>query len=253
MTITNRSDLDGMIRVGRLVGLAHAWLATQIEAGMTTAELDERGARFLRAHGARSAPQLTYGFPGFNLISVNDEIVHGIPGPRRLEPGDLVKLDITAELDGFVADAARTIPLPGGPPVAKRLARAARQSFTAGIAVARAGQPVRSIGRAIERSARKAGFAVLRELTGHGVGRTIHEDPTVPNFADPAERAILREGMVLAVEPMLSAERATVVEAGDGWTLRTHNGSWAAHYENTIVIRRGHPIILTDPEVDVAA
>lgn len=116
MTISNRSDLDGMQRVGRLVGEAHAYLATQVSPGISTAELDERGARFLRARGARSAPQLTYGFPGFNLISINDEIVHGVPGHRRLAPGDLVKIDITAELDGFVADAARTIALPAAPP-----------------------------------------------------------------------------------------------------------------------------------------
>ena len=246
MTISNRSDLDGMTRVGRLVAMAHAFIASHIEPGISTGELDERGARFLRSHGARSAPQLTYDFPGFNLISVNDEIVHGIPGSRRLAAGDLVKIDVTAELDGFVADAARTIALPGAAPVARRLARVTRQAFAAALEAAVPGEPVRRIGRAIERTARKAGFAVLRELTGHGVGRTIHEEPTVPNYDDRSLRAVLREGMVLAVEPMLASAPATVVDAPDGWTLKTSNGAWAAHHENTIVVRRGRPLVLTE-------
>ena len=248
MTVSSRGDLEGMQRVGRLVAEAHAFLASRVVQGITTGELDEIGARFLRGRGARSAPQFTYGFPGFNLISVNDEIVHGIPGPRRLQPGDLVKLDITAELDGFIADAARTIVLPGAPAVAKNLARCARQAFKAAMGVIAPGQPVRLIGRTIERTARKAGFAVLRELTGHGTGRTIHEKPTVPNFDDPRERAVLHEGLVIAVEPLLSSHPATVVEDQDGWTLRTHNGALAVHHENTIVIRNGKPLVLTASE-----
>jgi methionyl aminopeptidase len=245
MTISSRGDLEGMQRVGRLVAEAHAWLATRVVPGMTTALLDDLGARFLKARGARSAPQFTYGFPGFNLISVNDEIVHGIPGPRALQPGDVVKLDITAELDGFIADAARTIVLPGAPPVAKSLARCARQAFKSAMHVIAPGAPVRLIGRSIERTARKAGFSVLRELTGHGVGRTIHEKPTVPNFDDPRERATLQEGMVIAVEPLLSSSPAGVVEDRDGWTLRTSNGALAVHHENTIVVQNGAPVVLT--------
>ena len=253
MTISNSGDFTGMQRVGRLVAEAHIWLSTQVTPGITTAELDERGARFLRTRGARSAPQFTYGFPGFNLISVNDEIVHGIPGARVLLPGDVVKLDITAELDGFIADAARTIVLPGAPAVAKGLARCARQAFRSAMHVVAPGAPVRLIGRAIERTARRAGFAVLRELTGHGVGRTIHEKPTVPNFDDPRERATLHEGLVIAVEPMLASSPAGVVEDSDGWTLRTSNGALAVHYENTVTIRNGKPLVLTSTSDLLAA
>lgn len=245
MTISSRSDLEGMKRVGRLVAEAHAWLAAQVAPGLSTAGLDERGARFLKARGARSAPQLTYGFPGFTLISVNDEIVHGIPGSRVLQPGDVVKLDITAELDGFIADAARTIVLSGAPAVARSLARCARQAFRSAMHVVAPGAPVRLIGRAIERTARKSGFSVLRELTGHGVGRTIHEPPTVPNFDDPRERATLHEGLVIAVEPLLSSVPAGVLEDADGWTLRTSNGALAVHHENTVVVRQGGPVVLT--------
>lgn len=245
MTISNRGDLEGMQRVGRLVAEVHEYLATQVAPGITTAEVDDLGARFLRARGARSAPQLTYGFPGFNLISVNDEIVHGVPGPRRLAAGDLVKIDVTAELDGFIADAARTIALPGASRQARRLATCARQAFLAALGAFTPGTPLRSIGRIIERSAQRAGFAVLRELAGHGVGRTIHEAPSVPNYDDPTERAAVHEGLVLAVEPMIASQPAKVVEDADGWTLRTHNGALAAHYENTIVVRHGRAVILT--------
>lgn len=237
--------MEGMQRVGQLVADAHAYLAAEVKPGLTTAELDELGARFLRARGARSAPQFTYGFPGFNLISVNDEIVHGVPGPRRLAPGDLVKIDVTAELGGFIADAARTIALPGASSIARQLAKCASQAFDAALGVFAPGRPLRSIGRVIERTAERAGFAVLRELAGHGVGRTIHEPPSMPNFDDPSERALVHEGLVLAVEPMIASKRARVVEDPDGWTLRTHNGALAAHYENTIVLREGRPLILT--------
>ncbi len=245
MTLGSKSDLRGMRRVGRLVADAHAYLARQVKIGITTAELDERGAKFIRARGGRSAPQLTYRFPGFNLISVNDEIVHGVPGDRVLARGDLVKLDITVELGGFVADAARTIAMPGAPDVARRLARCARRAFTAAMAQARDGRPVRGIGRAIEREVARDGFAVVRELTGHGVGRSIHESPTVLNYEDPHDRVILHEGMVLAVEPIITERPARTVEERDGWTIRARNHALSAHYENTIVVRQGRPLVLT--------
>ncbi len=245
MTLGSASDLRGMRRAGRLVAEAHAHLARHVKPGITTAELYERGAEFIQARGGRSAPQLAYRFPGFNLICVNDQIVHGVPGPRVLQRGDLVKLDITVDLDGYVADAARTIALPGAPQVARRLARCARRAFRAAMAEAVDGQPVRHIGRAIERVVEAEGFAVVRELTGHGVGHHIHEAPSVPNYEDPQLRAILHDGMVLAVEPILTERPTTTVEEPDGWTIRTRNHVLAAHYENTIVVRRGRPLILT--------
>jgi len=245
MTLGSTADLKGMRRVGRLVADAHAFLAQHVAVGISTAELDERGAKFIRARGGRSAPQLTYRFPGFNLISVNDQVVHGVPGARVLQRGDLVKLDITVELDGFVADAARTIALPGAPDVARRLMRCARRAFTAAMAHALDGRPVRGIGRAIEHEVVRDGFAVVRELTGHGVGRTIHEAPTVLNYEDPRDRAILHEGMVLAVEPIITERPVRTVEERDGWTIRTRNHVLSAHYENTIVVRQGRPLILT--------
>lgn len=245
MTISSKEDLDGMTRVGKLVGEAIRQMKAAVRPGMTTAELDGVGADFLRRHGARSAPQLTYNFPGFNLISVNEQIVHGVPGARRLEPGDVVKIDVTAELDGYIADSATTVLLPPVSPVARKLRKCARAAFEKALAVARVGRQVNDIGRAVEGEVRRHGFSVLRNLCGHGVGKTIHEAPEVPNFYDPRSRTPLTEGLVLAVEPMISVEPAQLVTEPDGWTIRTSNRSLTAHYEHTIVITRGEPLVLT--------
>ena len=245
MTISSKEDLAGMTLVGRLVGEAIQEMVAAARPGMTTAELDEVGASFLRRHGARSAPQMTYNFPGFNLISVNEQIVHGVPGPRRLEPGDVVKIDVTAELGGYIADSATTVLLPPVSLVGRKLRKCARAAFQRALAVARVGQQINDIGRAVEGEVRRHGFSVLRNLCGHGVGKTIHEAPEVPNFYDPRSRTPLTDGLVLAVEPMISAEPAQLVTEPDGWTIRTDNRSLTAHYEHTIVIRRGEPLILT--------
>src|SRR5262245_61857200 len=195
-------------------------------------------------HGARSAPALVYQFPRTVLISVNDEIVHGIPGPRRLARGDLVKLDVTVEKDGYVADAARTVVVGTGTATAHHLARCVETAFQAGMKIARAGVRVNEIGRAVEREVRQRGFAVVRGLAGHGVGRTIHEWPSVPNYFDARQKDVLTEGLVLTIEPMISAGSPDPVQDVDGWTIRTRDGSLAAHHEHTIVITSGEPVVL---------
>jgi methionyl aminopeptidase len=245
MTISSQTDLAGMQRVGQLVARTIAHMRAAVRPGMTTAELDVTGERFARSHGARSAPQLAYDFPGFNCLSVNDEIVHGIPGTRVLQEGDVVKLDVTLELDGYMADSAVTVVIPPVSIEARSLQRAARIAFNRGLAVARAGTSLREVGRAVESAARREGATVVRELTGHGIGRRIHEPPSVPNWADPGVRTVLTEGLVIALEPMLTSAPARVVEDADGWTLRTHNRVLAVHHEHTIVIRRGAPLVLT--------
>jgi methionyl aminopeptidase len=234
-----------MRRVGQVVARTLAHMRAQVRPGVTTAELDAAAARFARGVGARSAPQLTYGFPGFTCISVNEEIVHGIPGPRALAPGDVVKLDVTLELDGYMADSAVTVLVPPVRPEVQRLQRAARVAFNRGLDAARAGRSLREVGQAVEAAARREGTVVLRELAGHGIGRRLHEAPSVPNWADPRASVVLREGLVLALEPMLASEAARVVEEPDGWTLRTHNRVLAVHHEHTIVVRRGAPLVLT--------
>jgi methionyl aminopeptidase len=245
MTITSKSDLEGMQRVGRLVADTIALMRAQVAPGVTTGELDVAAERFARAAGARSAPQLAYGFPGFTCISVNEQIVHGIPGPRALLPGDLLKLDVTLELGGYMADSAVTVVVGPTTSPTHRLQRAVRIAFNQGLAAARPGRRLRDVGRAVERAAKREGVSVLRELAGHGIGRRIHEEPSVPNWADPDAVDVLHEGLVIALEPLVSAARTQVVEEADGWTLSTRNRSLAAHHEHTIVIREGVPLVLT--------
>jgi methionyl aminopeptidase len=246
VTVSSKSDLAALARVGALVAQALQEMEREARPGLSTGQLDATGERFLRRHGARSAPQLSYDFPGFTCISVNDQIVHGVPGPRVLAPGDVVKIDVTAELDGYVADAAITVTLPPVSAEARRLRKCAHRAFDRAMAVARAGTPIREIGRVVEEEVKRHDFSVVREMCGHGVGRSIHETPSVPNYYSMLTRGVLTEGMVLAVEPIICAREARVVEEADGWTLRTDNGALAAHYEHTVVIRRGEPLVITD-------
>ena len=245
MSIDSEEDREGIRRVGRVVGEALRAMARETRAGVTTADVDAAGAEVFRAHGARSAPQIVYDFPAVNLISVNDEIVHGIPGPRRLRPGDVVKLDVTAELGGYIADAATTVVIPPASGPALRLQACAVAAFDAACEAARAGRLVSGIGAAVEARVKASGFDVVRALTGHGVGRTIHEAPSVPNFYDRRQRDRLTEGMVLTIEPIISERACRVVEGRDGWTLSTHNGCLAAHHEHTLIITSGAPELVT--------
>jgi len=245
MSIESDADLSGMQQAGRVVAITIAEMKSAARIGMTTAELDAVSASTFRRFGARSAPQLTYGFPGVTCISVNDEIVHGIPGARRLEPGDVLKVDVTAELGGYIADAATTILLPPIKLTATLLKQAASDALRSALRVARTGERVSVIGKAVEAEAAKAGFSVVRELCGHGVGRKIHEQPSVPNYENRFSRDMLTEGLVIAVEPMLSESKARAVESADGWTIRTRNGCLAVHEEHTIVITTGAPLVVT--------
>jgi len=245
MSIESHADWEGLRAAARVARLTLDTLAEQVRPGVTTGELDETAAHLFATHSARSAPAFTYGFPRTVLISVNDEIVHGIPGARRIATGDIVKLDVTVEKDGYIADAAQSVVVKPASTLAHDLATCARAAFQAALTVARAGVKVNEIGRAVEREVRRRGFSVIKGLSGHGVGRTIHEEPTVPNYYDPFQTDVLTEGLVLTIEPMISAGATQVVEDDDGWTLRTRDGSLSAHYEHTLVITRGAPIVLT--------
>jgi methionyl aminopeptidase len=230
-----------------IVGKALRAMAAEVRAGITTAELCEIGSRVIAAHGARSSPPMVYGFPGDVCICVNDEVVHGIPGDRVIQPGDLVKLDLTAEKDGYHTDSALSIevapPSPNGK--ARELAHCAERAFRQALGAARAGNRTKDIGRTIEREVRRRGFHVVRELGGHGIGRTIHELPSVPNYADFSAQHKLTEGLVITIEPIIAAGTGNVSLDKDGWTYRTADGSLSAHYEHTIVITRGKAVLLT--------
>src|SRR5271170_246321 len=245
MSINGPEELAGMRAAGAVVCLMLGAMKSQVRAGITTAELDEVGAGVMRQHGARSAPAMVYGFPGVNCISLNDEAVHGIPGRRALQQGDLVKLDVTVEKNGFMADAAVTVPVGEVTEERQRLMECAERAFAKAMLVARAGFRVSEIGRVVEREVRRSGFSVIRDLGGHGIGRTIHEEPRVPNYADPEANQVLTEGLVITVEPIIAAGSGRAVLGKDGWTVRTADGKPSAHYEHTLVITRGAPMLLT--------
>lgn len=245
MSIQSPHDWKGVHRAGQVARETLDALAEQVRPGITTGELDAMAARLFARRGARSAPAAVYGFPGTVLISVNDEVVHGVPGSRTLKNGDLVKLDVTVEKDGYVADAARTVTAGEAGARASRLIACAVAAFDAALAVARAGNRVNEIGRVVEREVRRRGCSVVRGLTGHGVGRTIHEPPSVPNQYDPFQRDVLTEGLVLTIEPLVCDGSGESFEEEDGWTIRTRDGSLSAHHEHTLVITRHQPILLT--------
>jgi methionyl aminopeptidase len=245
MSIRTLEQLEKLRAIGRIVRLALDRTAAAVRPGVATAELDAVGARVLADHGAESAPPKVYGFPGALCISVNDEAIHGIPGPREVREGDLVKLDLVAEKDGYFADAAVTVACGAVSPAARELARCAETAFWQATKAAFAGNRVCDIGRAVERETHRCGFHVMRELCGHGVGGAIHEAPSVPNYHDSRFRQRLTEGLVITIEPIIAAGSGQGVQSSDGWTIHTADRSWSAHYEHSVVITKGAPILLT--------
>jgi len=245
LSINEPEELEALRAAGAVVRLVLEAMKREVRPGVTTAQLDAIGAAVMAENGARSAPATVYKFPGSNCISLNEEAVHGVPGQRELRPGDLLKLDVTIEKDGFMADAAETVPVGEVTPEAQRLIACARRAFEKAMLVARAGFRVSEIGRAVEREVRRDGFSVIRELGGHGIGRTIHEQPRIPNYPDPEARELLTEGLVIAVEPIIAAGSGRTILAEDGWTMKTADRRPAAHYEHTIVVTKGAPILLT--------
>ncbi|MEA2250571.1 MAG: methionyl aminopeptidase [Solirubrobacteraceae bacterium] len=245
MSVDTPEQLEGLRRAGRVVAATIAALRAAVAPGRTTAELDALAADVFAAHGARSGPILTYRYPGAVCLSVDDEVVHGVPGPRRLVEGQLVKLDVAAELDGYHADAATTVAVGEVAPRAARLMAATHAALRAGMRAAQPGASLRDVGAAVERIAHARGFAVVRELTGHGIGRAMHEEPTVFNWPAPEARQRLTEGMVFTIEPMIVAGDPTVAVDRDGWTVRTADRSLAAHEEHTVMVSDGGPVVLT--------
>jgi methionyl aminopeptidase len=245
LSINGPEELEALRAAGAVVRRVLEAMKREVRPGVTTAELDEIGATVMADNDARSAPATVYKFPGANCISLNEEAVHGVPSNRVLRSGDLLKLDVTIEKNGYMADAAETIAVGEVTPEAQRLMACARRAFEKAMLVARAGFRVSEIGRAVEREVRRAGFSVIRELGGHGIGRTIHEPPRVPNYPDPEARQFLTEGLVIAVEPIIAAGSGRAVLAEDGWTMKTADRRPAAHYEHTIVVTKSAPILLT--------
>lgn len=245
MIVETAEELEGLRRVGGLVAETIRRMREAVRPGVTTGELDLIAARTFHEFGASSAPMDTYGFPGSTCISVNEQVVHGVPGGRKLREGDLVTLDVTPELDGWLADAAVTVPVGEVSDAARRLLDTADACLAAALGSARAGAPLRAIGRSVEETAAALGATPFEELCGHGIGRQLHEEPTIPNIDVPSLKQPLASGLVIAVEPMLTMGDALLVELDDGWTYATADGGLSVHVEHTIVVQDGAPIVLT--------
>ncbi|NML46633.1 type I methionyl aminopeptidase [Ramlibacter sp. G-1-2-2] len=246
MTIETEDDVTALKRIGKIVSYVLQEMLEAAEPGMTTRELDQLGEKLLEQHGARSAPRLTYDFPGATCISINEEAAHGIPGDRVIRAGDMLNVDVSAELDGYFADTGGTRVVPPTNPQKTRLCHATRTALEQAMKQARAGRPLNGIGAAIERTAKTYGFKIIENLASHGVGRALHEEPEhIPGYFDPKDRRVLKEGMVITIEPFLSTKSRIVDEADDGWTLVGAPGNLSAQYEHTMIITRGEPIVVT--------
>jgi methionyl aminopeptidase len=239
------AEIDKMARAGEILVATLDLLETRVRPGVSTADLDAAAERFIRSRGATPTFKGYRGFPGSICASPNAMIVHGIPGPYRLKEGDVISIDVGVTLDGWVADAARTFPVGDIGPQAKNLLAGTEESLHAGVVECRAGNRMGDVSHAIQRVAEGAGLAVVRSLVGHGVGRSMHEDPQVPNYGKPGKGPLLEEGMVLAVEPMMTAGRPDVRMGGDGWAIFAQDGSPAAHFEFTVAISGNGPRVLT--------
>lgn len=248
MTVSSDDDLAALKRIGRIVADTLEAMGRAIEPGMTTLELDGVGRRFLEAAGARPAPETVYGFPGATCISVNEEIAHGIPGDRRIGPGDLVNIDVSAEKDGYFADTGASFAVPPVTRAVERLCKDGRRAMWSGLRQVGAGKPLAGIGQAVGSFAKKNGYTLVRNLASHGVGRSLHEEPTeIATWPNASERRIMAEGLVLTVEPFLSLGADFAEDGDDPWTLYSRPRALTVQYEHTVVATRNGPLILTMP------
>ena len=249
ITLKSPHEIDLMRRSGKITAAARALAGEMVKPGVTTQEINDAVERFIRKQGAVPSFLHYNGYPASVCISVNDEIIHGIPGKRVLREGDIVSVDVGAYIGGFHGDCAATFPCGTVSPEAQRLIDVTRQSFFEGIRFAREGQRLQDISAAVQSYVEQNGFSVVREYVGHGVGAKMHESPEIPNYGRPGHGPRLLRGMTLAIEPMVNAGSAAITQLSDGWTVKTADGKWAAHYENTILITDGEPEILTAPAI----
>ena len=243
--IKNHNEIALMKKAGKIVGETLLLLEKEVKPGVTTADLDRMAEEFITKHGAKPSFKGLYGFPSSLCISVNEQVIHGFPGTYVLEEGDIVSIDCGALFDGFHGDAARTFPVGNISVDAQKLIDITKESFFQGIKFAKEGNKLTDISYGIQSYVEAAGFSVVRDFVGHGIGRKVHEDPNVPNFGKPGRGPKLIEGMVLAIEPMVNAGTHKVKTLKDGWTVVTTDSSLSSHYENTVAILSDGPEILT--------
>ena len=248
ITLKSAHEIELMRRAGKITAAARAVARDMVKPGVATQQIDKAVHRFITEQGAIPSFLHYNGYPASVCVSVNDEIIHGIPGKRVLQEGDIVSVDVGAFIGGFHGDCAGTYPCGKVSDEALRLIRATQQSFFEGIRYAREGYRLSDISAAVQAYAESQGYSIVREYVGHGIGRNMHEPPEVPNYGRPGHGPRLLRGMTIAVEPMVNAGSAAIVQMPDGWTVRTADGKYAAHYENTVLITAGDPELLTDPE-----
>jgi methionyl aminopeptidase len=245
----SESELNRMLAANQLVADVLARLEDVAAEGVSTLDLDTLAERLVREGGAEPAFKGYRGFPATLCTSINDEVVHGIPGPRVLQEGDIVGVDIGVEAHGFYSDAAQTLPVGVPSEEVRRLLRVTREALYEGIAQVRAGNRVGDVSWAVQQRVEKAGYSVVRTLVGHGIGRSMHEDPQVPNFGEPGQGPELRPGMALAIEPMVNTGSPEVEVLPDKWTVVTQDGSLSVHFEHTVAVTEEGPMILTEGAV----
>ena len=249
ITLKSSHEIDLMRRAGKITAAARALAGEMVRPGVTTQEIDSAVEHFIRKQGAVPSFLNYHGYPASACISVNDEIIHGIPGKRVLQEGDIVSVDVGAYIGGFHGDCAATFACGKISEEAQNLIDVTRQSFFEGIKFAKEGHRLQDISAAIQSYVEDRGYSIVREYVGHGVGAEMHESPEIPNFGRPGRGPRLLRGMTLAIEPMVNAGTAAIKLMPDGWTVRTLDGKWAAHYENTVLITDGEPEILTAPVI----
>lgn len=247
MTITHEDELEKLRHVGRVVAQTLTAMGAALEPGMTTAELDQLGRALLEREGARSAPELSYGFPGATCISIGPDVAHGIPGDAVVKAGDLINIDVSAEIDGFFGDTGASFAVPPVTKRVERLCRDGRRAMWTGIRAVKAGGRLNEIGRSIEGFARRSGYSLIRNLASHGVGASLHEDPgEIPTWYEPKDARRIHEGLVFTIEPFLSLGADWVEElTDDGWTLTPPGGEPTVQYEHTLVATSRGPVVLT--------
>ncbi|MDH5409317.1 MAG: type I methionyl aminopeptidase [Gammaproteobacteria bacterium] len=246
MTIETDDDLQQLQIIGRIVAQILQEMMLRAEPGMTTFELDQIGRALLEKYGAQSAPKLSYNFPGYTCISINEEAAHGIPGARVINAGDVINIDVSAERNGYFADTGGTFVMPPSSPLKNRLCHATKLALTQATNEAKAGQALNRIGKAIQKVAKQKNFKIIKNLCSHGVGRSLHEEPKeIPGYFAPNDHRILHHGQVITIEPFLSTKSRMVTEKEDGWTLAGSADNLSAQYEHTMVITKGQPILLT--------
>jgi methionyl aminopeptidase len=246
MIAKTKEDFENLKTIGRIVAEIRDAMKNATKPGVTTKELDELAGRMFEENGAVSGPKGEYDFPGFTCISVNEEVAHGIPGNRIIKEGDIVNVDVSGSYNGYFADTGISFVVGDGYPEKEKLCEVAQSSFDRAMLKVKAGSRLNQIGKAVEREAKANGLHVIKNLTGHGVGKSLHEAPQyILNYYDAWDPTILKEGMVLAVEPFISQKAEHIVESGDGWTFVTPDKSLVAQIEHTVIVTNGEPLLIT--------